>query len=400
MYKAERKFRMYAVLAVFVLLLGLLTVINGVNFTMVGEDADRITQMIADRHGAFGQDGVSGKHRFAFDRMGPMGPDSPETDASVRYFTFAFDSETGDAETVSFRLSAFTEEDAEEWARSLLSEHTGWTRGTYRYRVYAARGKTYVTVIDQGRELLPSYRILLISAIGLVLCTLLSWLVLRFVGRKLFFPLEEADRQQKQFVSNANRQFRLPLTVIGADTELIERTYGPDDQTRSIRRQVRKLNALVESLERMGVFSAQQQTVEISLSDVVTDAMNDAAERFLKCGKTLKAEIAPNVRLNADPGTMRNVMDELLDNAIRFAKTEASFRLRSENGLVVLEARNDADLSDGACDQVFDRFTTLSNAADEHVGLGLAYVKEAITAQHGRVSAKVENGVFTLRIVL
>ena len=47
MNKARKKFIIYAECAIFVLLTLLLSVINVVNFTMVSEDADRITEIIA-----------------------------------------------------------------------------------------------------------------------------------------------------------------------------------------------------------------------------------------------------------------------------------------------------------------------------------------------------------------
>ena len=68
---------------------------------------------------------------------------------------------------------------------------------------------------------------------------------------------------------------------------------------------------------------------------------------------------------------------------------------------ITLRLENDTDLPEGAVDQIFDRFITLENATDpEHVGLGLAYVKDAVRALDGRVSARVEGGTFVLRIDL
>ena len=185
-------------LSVFALLTVLLSIINGVNFTMAGNDADMLTQMISDRHGAFsdredrGQKKKNADHATsdnaqpAFEGkfgephgIGPMGPSSPDMNSSLRYFTYAFDKK-GNSEKISFKLSAVTEEEAEAWAKTLSSsavDSTGWTRGTYRYRVYKEGKRTYITVIDQGRELLPSYRILIISIFGEILGLLISFFV-------------------------------------------------------------------------------------------------------------------------------------------------------------------------------------------------------------------------------
>ncbi|MBR3423001.1 MAG: HAMP domain-containing histidine kinase [Clostridia bacterium] len=409
MNKAEKKFRLYAILVIFVLLTTLLAVINGVNFTMVASDADMLTQTLADRQGSFERkEKAPGDMQTQPDqprekdfRMGPMGPDSPEMNESLRYFTVAFSGKGEKVETVAFHISAVTEEEAGEWASGLIKQNTGWTRGTYRYRVYKDRGTVYVTVIDQGRELLPSFRILIISAIGEVLVLLIGWFVLLAIGRNIYAPLEEADRKQKIFIANANREFRIPLTVIEGNTELTERKYGPDDQTRSTHRQVAKMNELVDKLGSVGIFDEEKMSAaEISLSEVLAAALDREKADFSSRGIELTADIAPDVKVKADPEGMSKLTDELVGNALKFALTKAHFKLKNENGVILIQAQNDTDLPDGPADQAFDRFTTLQNAKEGDAGLGLSYVKQAVKAHNGRASAAVSDGIFTLCITL
>ena len=336
-------------------------------------------------------------------RFGPMGPDSPEMNASLRYFTIAFSEKGENVQTVAFNISAVTEEDAKEWAKELLKEKTGWTRGTYRYRVYKKDGVKYVTVIDQGRELLPSYRILIISAVGEALCLVIAWFVLLIIGRKIYAPIEEADRKQKNFITNANKEFRIPLTVISGNTELAERKYGPDDQTRSTRRQLEKLNELVEKLGTIGIFeNDNEEQSEISVSDYLKLALESKQSGFSSKGIEVVTDIEPDVKLKADPAAIKQAFDELIDNAVKFSLTRASFTLKNENGHVVAEIKNDTELPDGQYEQAFDRFTTLDNAKDKEngAGLGLSYVKETVKAHNGRASAEAKDGSFVIRITL
>ncbi len=484
MNKAQKRFRRTAVLVVFVLLTALLSVINIINFTMVAEDADHITQMIADHGGSFGKNSErpdnfrpqsAGKPNMR-GWTGPMGPDSPETGMSIRYFTFAFDKDGKTAESIAFNMSAVTLEEAAEWAQMLLQKNIGWTNQTYRFRVYEGNyGRTFVTVIDQGRELLPSYRILIISVIGGLLFVVLSWLILRIVWKRIFSTIAEADRKQKKFIANANREFRQPLTILSAETELIERTGGPTKETRSIRRQIGKLDQLVEKLGTIGIFDKENaKPANVSFSEYLEAALDAAAGRFTAAGKTLRGSVAPGITLSANPEAISKVLAELTENALNYSLTWATFRLYREGDRIVLESANDAALPDGPTDQVFDRFTTLANAGvginnthgmpvtentfagrtdasrNEHIkyhhemtgsaetfaepseaslgglikdsddlpvsgqasvgsvevsqrghsGLGLAYVKEVVNSLNGRVSARVSDGVFTLRIAL
>ena len=411
MNKAEKKFRFYAILVIFILLVVLLSVINGVNFTMAAQDADMITERLSGQQGAFNHEdpgpegGKPWKSGESFD-MGPMGPDSPELKATTRYFTFAFkDAKKGSEDagrTIAFNISAVTEEEAREWARGLLGEKTGWTRGTYRYRVYEISDMTYVTVIDQGRELLPSYRILIISAVGLLLSIIIGWFLLLGISRKLYAPLVEADRKQKNFIRNANKEFRLPLTIISGNTELTERTYGPDDSTRSTHRQLGKLNELISKLGTIGIYKDDASPEEIQVSEYLTVALDQKKDSFRDAGINLTTDIAPDIRLKADPEAIRQLIDELIVNALKYSGSKAGFTLREENGHILIETKNDTTLPDGAVNQIFDRFTVLENAEgkEESAGLGLSYVKQIVTAHNGRASAKVSEGIFTLRITV
>lgn len=342
--QARKRFVLFAALSVFALLAALLCIINGVNFTMAAADADEITLKLANRNGAFERTqpppdaeqtsggteeppppGISEASFIgpqlpegvettatAFDakpdappetesappapatrerrkrppRIGSMGPDSPETVSSIRYFTYAFDG-NGNIEKVAFQLSAVDEEEAKTWADSLrVRQQTGWTRTTYRYRVYHSGGWDYVTVIDQGRELLPSLRILVISVIGGLFSVAVSYLFLLSVSERLFKPLEDADRKQKRFIADVERDFKVPLTVVDADAEVLEKERGETEETRSIHRQVRRMAALVKDLSALSLFDEKNlDTSTLDLSGFARAAADGWREKFAGSGK-------------------------------------------------------------------------------------------------------------------
>lgn len=408
MNKVKRKFIFYAEMAVFVLLTVLLSVINAINFTMASEDADRITEMISKSGGIFFRDdsnaainpggGLAAGGR-GNSRIGPMGPYSPEMNVSVRYFTYAFDDD-GNAEKIDYRISAVTESEAERWAESLLNEDIGWTNVTYRYRVYEKNDKTYVTVIDQGRELLPSYRILIISLCGEAAVLLLSFLILVLVGKRLFNQFEEADRKQKRFIANVESEFKLPLTIINANTEVIERENGSNDQTKSINRQVRKMTKLVKNLAALSIFEEKDITVsKVDMSNIFNVAIDTKKSKFEKHNIELQYSIDTDITVDGDERAIKQIFDELIENSIKFSVSKASFTMQKQNGRIVIRQTNDTNLSNGSIDQIFDRFTTLQNANDKDgYGLGLSYVKDIVKAHNGRISAKVSGGIFTLQI--
>ncbi len=334
--------------------------------------------------------------------FGSMGVNSPDIFSSVRYFTFSFDKK-GNAEQVAFKISAVDESEAQQWAEKLLdAAPTGWTNLTYRYRVYSVKGKTYVTVIDQGRELLPSYRILIISVCGGLVLIILSWLCLILAGRRLFMPLEESDRKQKQFIANIESDFKVPLTVISANTELMDKENGPSEYTGAINKQVRKMTAVVKELSELSVFDDSDLAVsKVNLSDLLSIAIDKQRSSMEARGIALETDIAPDIMIKGDEGVLKRAFAEMAENTVKFADTKGGFQLRKTDSRIIIRQTNDTALPGGSIDQIFDRFTTLENAAGKQgVGLGLSYVKDAVKAHNGRVSARVNDGIFTLQIDL
>ena len=444
MKEVKRRFVLTATLSVFVLLLVVLGVVNIVNMSRVAEDADRITERLAEGRGIFGRQGeefpgktpgaawpgepqdpapggdglvivpqtgetpggeipggVPGGGYFSGrERMGPMGPDSPETEQSVRYFSVRFDAGKN-AEVIALRLSAVSEEEAVSWAKSLLTESRGWTRGTYRYRVAAQGTDTVVIVIDQGRELSPSFRILWISAAGLALATALSFLILSLAADRILRPLTEAERRQKQFVAEAEKAFKVPLTVVAAETELMEREGGSNAHTESIRRQTEKMSSLVRGIASLSVLGGDAEEAETDLSELLAEAAAEKRAAFEKKGMDLTAESGSGIVLKGGEEFFRGILEEVLENARKFGKTRAFVRLAKEGERVLLTAENDTDLPDGDAERAFDRFVRLENAGGtEGAGLGLAFVRSAVREKGGRVSAAVKDGVFRLTLAL
>lgn len=463
----RKRFVLLAALSIFVLLLALLTIINGVNFTMAAADADEITLRLAEHRGAFEKPGAASREtdrvtlpadaenvsttaaapdmeggssgedggtedggtedggieeaaplekaapsdtgkkpdkpsRKRGPRVGPMGPDSPELASSTRYFTYAFDHD-GNAQQIVFNISAVEPEDAETWADSLrVRAQTGWTRTTYRYRVYHAGGLDYVTVIDQGRELLPSLRILMISILDGLLGVLISFLVLRSVSLRLFQPLEEADRKQKRFIADAERDFKVPLTVIDADAEALERESGENERTQSIHRQVKRMASLLKSLSSLALFDeAELDAKDLRFSEFARAAADGWRERFQEKGMALAADIPDGVTVRGDGQALADLLEELLENALKFGKTSASLSVRQDGERVEILVCSDTDLPERSVEQVFDRFTRLENAQGvPGAGLGLSRVKEIVRAHNGRVEAKAMGGLFTLTVRL
>ncbi len=400
MKEAKKTMIRYAMAAIFVLLTVLLAIINIVDFGMAADDADRITESLAIGKGEFRDTYGSGYEREAPEHFGPMGPFSPEMEESLRFFTVKINDE-GEASVVVHEISAVSKKEAVEWAESLQKEETGWTKGTYRYRVFHTEKNTYVTVIDQGRELLPCYRILMISVLGEILCLVIAAVLLNTIGEKMMHPLEEAKRRQKRFISDIEKDFNEPLSVIEESTEQIERDGGAGDATRTIRQQVKKMNGLLKDLTNIPLMEKEAAVAKVDLSAICEDILANEKHTFDEKNIPMNVSIEKEVTIKGSEGGLKRAITEIVENAARFTTGEVVFNLKKEGSHSVIEVINATEESDRDGADLFDRFTRLESAKSlPGAGIGLNTVREIVKAHNGRATAKIENGKFILRIVL
>ena len=389
---------MLAIAACLILLLGL---INGALLSMAADDADHLTQAIAENRGFIGRSRDRGALRFENNRpvSGLAGPDSPDVRASLRYFTCVFAAD-GQGEPIAYSMDLVSRDEALAWARSLLKERsTGWTAQSYRYRVWTADERTYVTVVDQGRELLGFQRVLRISLIGFAAALILSFAALMLLGRRLLKPLETAGRERERFLDDIHRAYRVPVTVMSAGLDNLERRQGVSEETELLRRQ---LAAMDSALRGLPASADAAPDGGVPLADAVQTCEEQARAAFKERVIAFEAETEALAGCSLpDAEAVDGILRELTDNALKFARTRARLIVRREGDRLQLVMTNDTDLPDGTCDQVFDREVRLKNADGvPGAGLGLNRVRALVQRLNGRASASVADGVFTLRIGL
>ena len=409
--KIKRKFVLTSLLAVTILLVTILGVVNIVNFTMIANDADQVIGRIITEEDAFinnqggnpgGDPGMmpSPNDNPAPGGMDPMGPSSPDMAGSMRFIKITFD-KNGNVINAVYKLSAVTEEEAIEWAKELLNSGSGWTHLTYRFRTIKNGGNKTVIVVDESRELLPSYRVLIASAIGTIVGVLISFALLIVISKRFVKPIEESDTKQKKFISDAARVLKNPVTIIALENDVIKASAGESESTKSIDKQLVKLNKLTKKMNELIILNdINDEDKDILLSEIVNNVLDLNKKSFDEKGINLTSQIEKDVVINASSEIIKKMIEEIVSNALKYARSVFKVNLKKENSRIVLEFTNDASgLQDGPLDRVFERFYKM-NEDSSGSGLGLSFVKEAVKKYNGRVSAKVLESFFILRIEL
>ena len=394
--KLRKKLTIFTILGVFSLLVVLLTVINVTNFVMVAEQADDIAQRIKKNDGEIPPANPG-------EAPGPMNPGSPENLASIRYCTYSEEQD----DFMYYNLQMDKKADFLKLAEKLSSSGAkkGWTNTVYRYRVYKKADVKYVILIDQSRELIPSYRILVVSIIsalaGLGIITLLTLLV----SRKLIKPIEDSDNQQRRFIADAAIALKTPVSVISIDNATLTNEHGEELANKSIRKQVDKLLDLAEDLNALTTASeVRTNKQEFNVSNVLKGVINQYHYAFSDNGKELSIDIQEDVLFIGDDGMFKKMFSEIIENSLKYSDNQTSITLKSENNRITIEFKNDAKgIPEGSLDRVFERFYRLDykdHSQYDGSGVGLSIVKEIVERHGGRIIARGESDMFILKIEL
>lgn len=221
--------------------------------------------------------------------------------------------------------------------------------------------------------------------------------------------LLQMERIRAEFLGGVSHELKTPLTAIKGyvvtllDSPLLgqrERAY-----LEIVDRETDRLARLVEDLLELG--RAQAGRLHLSLSPTVLDELVESTVaqmqgRAARQGVVLAAEGPPGVVIQADRDRLRQVLLNLLDNAIKFSDPGQRVRVRWwEEGEELLLEVTDEGIGILPEDQphVFERFYRGSARGRPGTGLGLAVVREIVVAHGGRVDLHSEVGKGTRVLV-
>ena len=229
---------------------------------------------------------------------------------------------------------------------------------------------------------------------------------------RMFDRLEQSFNSEKRFASDASHELRTPTAVILAECEYAKQNAkSTEDYAESIEvieRQARRMSELISKLlniTRMdqGTHQAAFERANLSeLAEIVTDETAMAAGKAVE----LKKEIEGGVYANIDVGLMTRLVQNLVENAIKYTPEggHVTVSLRREGDALALAVADDGiGIAKKDLPHIYDRFwqADASRGADRGSGLGLSMVKQIAEAHGGSISVKSAPGkgsTFTYRM--
>lgn len=329
----------------------------------------------------------------------------------ARYFSVVLQS--GEAKVVTMRLMGVSAEEAVDMAetaalrRSSYGRLMDWDGRRLHYgRREEADGSTLIVFLDSNsRSGLLRLAVSYMAALWLVVL-LLYVLIMNRYSRKLVKPFVENDEKQKRFITNASHELKTPLAVISANTEMTEVLGGRSKWTESTRRQVTRMQTLVEELV---VLTRLDEMKELEHSDVdFSDLAAEAAESYRgvaeSSGRRFESDIAPDVHVKADRRALQQIASILLDNASKYCDEGGDIIVtltQKGRGARLTVTNTCADAKNVDTGRFFERFYRADeshNSAQSGFGIGLSMAREMAERMKGRLKVGAAGDIITFTL--
>lgn len=218
--------------------------------------------------------------------------------------------------------------------------------------------------------------------------------------------LQVNDEQRRAMLADVSHELRTPLTVIQGNIEAILDGVYPADETRlkSVLEETHILSRLVDDLRTLSLAESGSLLLKREATELTTliretvsafQSQADAGEvkmELLLSDKPLSLEI--------DPERIRQVLTNLISNALRYSPRGSSVRVNLAQSDASAERRVMISVEDSGpgiasedLPHVFDRFYKSSDSRG--MGLGLSIAKYIVGAHGGEIKAESSEGLGT-----
>jgi len=222
---------------------------------------------------------------------------------------------------------------------------------------------------------------------------------------RMIARLDDAFQNSKRFVADASHELRTPLTILRGELEDLTEDSRLNAELReraaSLLEEVMHLSKIVEELFTLSRLDAGEAQTEWSRLDLAELARTTAEQMSLLAEDkniSISCETHQPVPVEGDPVRLKQVVVNLLDNAIKYMPEKGGIRLRvrAVNGHAILEVEdNGIGIPPDALPHIFERFYRVDptrSADSESAGLGLSIVKSICTAHGAEVEAESTPG--------
>ena len=401
MRQIRRRFIFVAMCSTFIVLFAIMSIIFFVNYRNLEERADASIDAIVNKN-------IERNPRLEWKQL-PFKNDIPFT---PRYFFIKIDKK-GQADEFQrgAAMSELTEKTAKKYAEGVRNK--GKKAGFYhsfRYRTEEEGEFLSVWFVDYTRELDTMYHFfvsgILVSCLGLFLI----FILVVFFSNLVFRPVWESYKKQKQFITDASHELKTPLTIIDANTEVLEMIQGENEWTKSIRNQVKRLSSLtiqMTMLARMEEEQKNPEMEEVDFSLILKETIQPFYTLAERNEKRFVFSVEPGLILKGNRELLKQLVMILIDNSVKYSVDNSEIFISSvkKGRKVFFKVSNESEMiQKGNMDILFERFyrTDASRSSETGgSGIGLSVAKAIVEVHNGKIHAESADGkILVITVIL
>jgi two-component system sensor histidine kinase BaeS len=220
--------------------------------------------------------------------------------------------------------------------------------------------------------------------------------------------LEADEAQRRRLLADVSHELRNPLAIVQGNLEaLIDGVYPADEaHLEPILDETRVLARLIEDLRTLSLAEAGTLALHREPSDVgvlIADVADSFRVRATAAGAAIDTDVAADLPVvEIDPIRIREVVSNLVDNALRYVRSGGRVRISAraiEGSIEIAVADDGPGIPAELLPTIFERFAKSPESRGS--GLGLAIARAIVDAHGGRIAAESTPGAGTaIRLTL
>lgn len=206
----------------------------------------------------------------------------------------------------------------------------------------------------------------------------------------------EGKEYVEQYVHTLTHEIKSPLSGITGASELLTEDMSAEDRARfiaNIQEDTKRIQNLVDRLLDLAKLEQQQsleQTHAVDIPKITEEILNSHETQLLHKSLTCNTQIHPSDQLNGDTFLIRQVINNIMDNAIDFSPKNGAIEIKGDvsgSHYILTIKDNGEGIPAYAQDRIFERFYSLPrpHTGKKSSGLGLSFVKEVMLLHRGEV---------------
>lgn len=389
----RKKFILFAMSAVTILLGVLIGAINGFSWIILDRQSDDVLHTLA-----------GGGEKFLQMDHHDRGPFMPsmnmDTIKSARFFMVRTDQNGNVLDVNIDQISSVSTEQAAQYARQITD--AAGKIDDYKYEVMQRGADRLIFFMDTSSQLGTFVMVLSISSAIAFVCWLLILLFVILLSGRVVRPILAGMEKQKQFITNAGHELKTPLTIIQSNNDASALIHGETKYSKNIRLQTQRLNVLMTNLLTLAKLDEEVKlpTKTVDISELICGMLAVYEDTMAQKQIALSVKIQPGVFMQVHKDTFSQMISILLDNAVKYTPDGGMIRfsVTDEGGQIEIAEENTCEMPcNSDAERLFERFyrgdsaRTQSNPSSGY-GIGLSAARAIAETFGGKLAAEYTDG--------